>query len=101
MLLPNIDGEGIEKAEGDWGAHQDHCWGISEASLRHTFGGRVNPEATRFGPSPIFSQEEETNFVEYLRLMALCGYGCSRSEVVYMASEYAFCLQKRCRDHPL
>ena len=74
-------------------------YGIPEASLRHKFSGRVNPEATRSGPSPMFSQEEETQFVEHLKFMALCGYGYSRSEVVDMASEYAFDLMDR--GHPL
>ena len=76
-------------------------YGIPEASLRLKFSGRVNPEATRPGPSPMFSQEEETQFVEHLKFMSLCGYRYSRSEVVDMASEFDFCLQKRDRDHPL
>ena len=71
------------------------------ASLRHRFSGRVNPEATRSGPSSMFSQEEETQFVEHLKLKALCGYGYSLSKVVDKVSKYAVCLQKRDRDHPL
>ncbi|XP_060575053.1 uncharacterized protein LOC132732593 [Ruditapes philippinarum] len=74
---------------------------LPEASLRHKLSGRVNPEATKSGPSPMFTQDEEVNFVEHLKFLALCGYGYSRSEVVDMASEYAACLNKRDRDHPL
>ena len=76
-------------------------YGIPEASLRHKLSGRVDSEATRSGPSPLLSQEEEAHFVEHLKFMALCGYGYSRSEVVNMASEYAVCLKKRTTDHPL
>ena len=32
-------------------------YGIPEASLRHKLSGRVDPEATRSGHSPMFSQE--------------------------------------------
>ena len=76
-------------------------YGIPEASLRHKLSGRVDSEATRSGPSPLLSQEEEAHFVEHLKFMALCGYGYSPSEVVNMASEYAVCLKKRTTDHPL
>ena len=76
-------------------------YGILEASLRHKLSGRVDSEATKSGPSPWLSQEEEAHFVEHLKFMALCGYGYSRSEVVNMASEYAICLKKRTTDHPL
>ncbi|KAL4231683.1 hypothetical protein ACF0H5_009262 [Mactra antiquata] len=74
-------------------------YGVPEASLRHKLSGRVDPEATRSGPSPMFSQEEEAHFVEHLKFMSLCGYGYSRSEVVEMATEYAVFLNKRTSDN--
>ncbi|KAL4226892.1 hypothetical protein ACF0H5_014870 [Mactra antiquata] len=76
-------------------------YGVPEALLRHKLSGRVDPEATRSGPSPMFSQEKEAHFVEHLKFMSLCGYGYSRSEVVEIATEYAVCLNKRTRDQPL
>lgn len=76
-------------------------YGIPEASLRHKLSGRVDPEATRSGPSPMLSQEEEVHFVDHLKLMASCGYGYSRAEVVNMATEYAVSLNKRDTNHPL
>ena len=54
-------------------------YGVPEAYLRHKLIVRVNPEATRTGPYPLFSQEEEGYFVEYLKFMAICGYGYSCS----------------------
>ena len=76
-------------------------YGIPEASLRHKLSGRVDPEATRSGPTPMFTQEEEAHFSEHLKFMSLCGYGYSRAEVVDMATEYAVCLGKRDKEHPL
>jgi hypothetical protein len=62
--------------------------------------GRVNPEATHSGPPPTLSQEEEAHLTDHLKLMASCGYGYSRAEVVDMASEYAIFLGKRDKEHP-
>ncbi|XP_052275610.1 fumarate hydratase, mitochondrial-like [Dreissena polymorpha] len=78
---------------------KEYC--IPEASLRHRLNGRVNSEATHSGPPPTFTQEEEAHFTDHLKLMASCGYGYSRSEVVNMASEYAIFLRKRDKEHPL
>ena len=76
-------------------------FGVPDASLRHKLSGRVDPEATRSGPPPMFSQEEEAHFVDHLKFMSACGYGYSRAEVVDMATEYAVCLGKRDKEHPL
>ena len=43
-------------------------FGIPEASLRHKLSGRVDLEATRSGPPPMLSQEEEAHFVSHLKL---------------------------------
>ena len=76
-------------------------YGILEAYLRNKLSGRVNPEATGSGPSPMISQEEAGYFVEHLKFMVICGYDYSRSGDVDNASEYAVCLNKRISDHPL
>ena len=76
-------------------------FGIPEASLRHKLSGRVDLEATRSGPPPMLSQEEEAHFVSHLKFMVSCGYGYSRSEVVDTAFEYAVSLGKRDRYNPV
>ncbi|KAH3862081.1 hypothetical protein DPMN_025042 [Dreissena polymorpha] len=61
-------------------------YGIPDASLRHRLwesqsGGNTLRTTT--------SQEEEAYFTHHLKLRASCGYGYSRSNSVYMASEYS------------
>ena len=70
-------------------------YGIPKASLRHELSGGVDPEATRSGPTPMFTQEEEAHFSEHLKFMSLCGYGYSRAELVDKATEYAIFLGKQ------
>lgn len=53
-------------------------YGVPESSLRHKLSGRVNPEAVRSGPQPVFTQEEEAMLVEHLKFTASVGYGYSR-----------------------
>ena len=76
-------------------------FGLPESSLRHKLSGRVDPEATRSGPQPTLSMEEEHHFVQHIKFMSECGYGYSRTEVVDMATSYAISLDKRDKDHPL
>jgi len=63
-------------------------FGLPESSLRHKLSGRVDPEATRSGPQPILSMEEENYFVQHIKFMSECGYRYSRTEVVDMATSY-------------
>ena len=51
---------------------------VPEASLRHKLSGRVSEEATRSGPPPLFTQEEEARFADHLKFTASVGYGYSR-----------------------
>ena len=53
-------------------------FGVPVASLRHKLSGRVNAEATRSGPPPLFSQEEEARLADHLKFTASAGYGYSR-----------------------
>ena len=53
-------------------------FGVPESSLRHKLSGRVNPEAVRSGPPPLFTQEEECRLAERLKFIASVGYGYSR-----------------------
>ncbi|KAH3810179.1 hypothetical protein DPMN_138568 [Dreissena polymorpha] len=62
---------------------------------------RVNPETTHSGPPPTFSQEEKAHLTDHLKLIASCGYGYSRSDVVDMATEYDIFLGKGDKEHPL
>ncbi|XP_061174843.1 uncharacterized protein LOC133183985 [Saccostrea echinata] len=81
-----------------WKAARVYC--VPETTLRQRALGRVDPEKLTSGVSPVLSLEEEAAFVDHLKVMASCGYGYTRSEVVNMASEYACSLQKRDRNHP-
>ncbi|KAL3867950.1 hypothetical protein ACJMK2_040792 [Sinanodonta woodiana] len=76
-------------------------YGIPEASLRHRLSGRVNPEATRSGPPPLFSAVEETRLADHLKLAASFGYGYGRTEIIKFATEYAIEVGHRDQDHPL
>ncbi|XP_038064724.1 uncharacterized protein LOC119735094 [Patiria miniata] len=76
-------------------------YGVPESTLRDRVLGKVDPEATRSGPAPVFSLEEENNLVDHLKKMALLGYGYSRAEVIDTATIYAVSLNKRDEDHPL
>ena len=53
-------------------------FGVPEASLRHKLSGRVSEEATRSGPPPLFTQEEEAHLTDHLKFTASAGYGYSR-----------------------
>lgn len=75
-------------------------YGVPQTTLRQRVLGRINPDTTSSGPSPVLSQEEEAIFVEHLKCMAQLGYGYTASELVSMASNYAVYLQKRDAAHP-
>jgi hypothetical protein len=60
-----------------------------------------DPEVVKSGRDPLFSLEEENCLAEHLKVMAVCGYGYSRTEVVDIASTYAVSLGKRDASHPL
>ena len=73
---------------------------VPQTTLHQRVLGRVDPETTSSGPSLELSQEEEAIFVEHLKSMAVLGYGYTSSEVVSMASNYAFNLSRRDEGHP-
>ena len=60
----------------------------------------MDADRTALGRLPILSQEEESQLVEHLKAMASVGYGCTRQEVVDMASEFAVALNKIDEDNP-
>ena len=86
------DGMSIRKAASKFG--------LPEATLRNRVSGKVGPVVTKSGREPFLSIEEENCIVQHIKVMASCGYGYSRSEVVDMASQYAVALGKRDQDHP-
>ena len=53
-------------------------FGVQKSSLRHKLSGRVNPEAVRSGPPPLFTQKEECCLADHLKFMASVRYGYSR-----------------------
>ena len=75
-------------------------FGLPEATLRNRVSGKIGVEVIKSGREPLLNLEEENCLVQHIKVMASCGYGYSRSEVVDMASNYAVALGKRDRDHP-
>ena len=61
--------------------------------------GKIGVEVIKSGREPLLNLEEENCLVQHIKVMASCGYGYSRSEVVDMASTYAVALGKRDGDH--
>lgn len=57
-------------------------FGLPEATLRNRLTGHVNPEATKSGPVPFFTLEEEARLANHLKFMASVGYGYSRYSLI-------------------
>ncbi|XP_045199039.2 uncharacterized protein LOC123553374 [Mercenaria mercenaria] len=76
-------------------------YGVPHSTLRDRVKGRIDPEALKPGPAPLFSQEQEAKFVDHIKTMAQLGYGFTISEVVDKVSNYAVYLGKRPKDKPL
>ena len=58
-------------------------------TLRDRVDGRVNIDCVSSGPPPLFTQEQESYIVEYIKTMSEIGYGYTRAEVLSLASDYA------------
>ncbi|XP_045206592.2 uncharacterized protein LOC123558800 [Mercenaria mercenaria] len=76
-------------------------YAVPHNTLRDRVKGRVDPETLKSGPPPLFSVEEEAEFVKHLTDMAKLGYGYTVQEIVDKASNYAVHLKHRSRDKPL
>ena len=61
-------------------------FGLPEATLRNRVSGKIGVEVIKSGKEPLINLEEENCLVQNIKVMASCGYGYSRSEVVDMAS---------------
>jgi len=51
---------------------------VPESSLRHKYSGRVDANAVKSGPAPMFTPEEENKIYSYFKMMSSFGYGFSR-----------------------
>lgn len=70
-------------------------------TLRDRVLNKIIPGTSRSGRAPLFTNDEESAFVDHLKFMATLGYGYTASEVMMMASDYAVYLGKRTQDHPV
>ena len=79
---------------------------VTEASRHYgipcqTIRGRViNKGSFGSGAVPVFTHEEEKNFVDFLTNLYNLGYGFLRTDMLAVASEYAVYLGKRTSDNP-
>jgi hypothetical protein len=74
--------------------------GVPITTLKDRIKGRVNVDAVKSGPSPLFSQEQEALLSQHINTMAELGYGYSRVETINLASDYAIHLGLRQREKP-
>lgn len=70
-------------------------------TLSNRVHGKVDPETVKSGAPPLFSSEEEAEFVKHVTDMARLGYGYTIHEIVDQASNYAVYLDRRKKDDPL
>ena len=101
-IFPISHDQGILQCNRQWHVYQGAAnkFGLPEATLRNRVSGKIGVEVIKSGREPLLNLEEENCLVQHIKVMASCGYGYSRSEVVDMASNYAVALGKRDRDHP-
>ena len=76
-------------------------YGVPTQTLRDRVKGKVNVEAERGGPGPLFTRDEEKNMVDYLMDLYNLGYGFSKLEIASVCSDYAVYLGKRERNDPV
>ena len=98
-MLTNAYLDVLEKKTSVYKAAKKYA--VPEQTLRDRIIGKVDPENTRSGPEPVFTQEEEARLVKHILQIAAVGYGYTRAEVINIGTEYAICIQKRDREHPL
>ena len=68
--------------------------GVPRQTLNDRFTGRVNDPVV-FGGHTLLSEEEERKIVEHVSTMARFGYGYSRSQLIYLATDMAAFTKKR------
>jgi hypothetical protein len=71
------------------------------STLKDRVRGRVDLDTVRSGPATVLNQEQEALLAGHLQTMAEVGYGYSRQETLNLASDYAFHLGAREKNHPL
>lgn len=70
-------------------------------TLKDRVKGRVAVETVRSGPKAVFTQEQEAPLTSHLNTMAEVGYGSSRQETLKLASDFAYHLGARDKQHPV
>lgn len=62
-------------------------WGVPQQTLRDRVLGHVSSSTNAMGRHPLFSEEQERNLVDHITKMAQFGYGYSRMQVIYLATD--------------
>ena len=74
---------------------------VPEQTLRDRVKDKIDLSVRSSGPDCLFSKHEEKKIVEFLKEQAAIGYGYTRNQVIFLASEFAIANKKRDPDHPL
>jgi hypothetical protein len=73
-------------------------YGVPLTTLRDRVDSRVSVDSVKNGPAPLLSLSEEQLLVEHVKGLARVGYGYTRAEICYKASDFAVYLGKRGRE---
>jgi len=68
--------------------------GVPRTTLNDRFTGRVQ-DPTKWGGQPIFSREMEEKLVKHVTTMARFGYGYTRSQLIFLATDMSEFGKKR------
>ena len=68
---------------------------VPESTLRERVRGFKSIDLTTSGHPPLFDQEEESLLLEHIKQMANLGYGYTRTQIIKIASDYAFDIGKK------
>jgi ABC-type uncharacterized transport system ATPase subunit len=74
-------------------------YGAPKTTLIDRLSGKVHVDCVTTVAPILFSQEQEAMLARHVKTMAEVGYGYSRQETIYLASDFAVSL--RDRNHPL
>ncbi|KAL5014661.1 hypothetical protein ScPMuIL_008931 [Solemya velum] len=74
---------------------------VPETTLRDRVKGQDSIDTVRSGPAPLLSLEAEARLMNHISFMARVGYGYTRSEVCYLATDLATKLGKILAEHDL
>ena len=74
---------------------------IPRQTLRDRVKGKIDPDCTTTGRTPVFTLDEEAKLTEHIKTMATYGYGYTRQEVTDLATDFAHMLNKKPKESVL